>query len=90
MIVDLLSVFIPGVVMPTVMAPNRPPDVVSFTLRSETWLLLGTCRARLESGANVIKLFFFATYHWAKEARTFVTGKPFQPNLMFKIKAGAF
>ncbi len=41
----------------------------------------------LLSGANVIKLFTDVSYDFSQKARAFVTGKPFQPNLMFVGKA---
>ncbi len=46
---------------------------------------------RKRPGANVIKLFFkFESYNFLLEARAFVLGNPFQPNLMFTGKTGDY
>jgi hypothetical protein len=34
------------------------------------------------NGAYSQHFIFFATFKWAEEARVFVTGKPFQPDVM--------
>ncbi len=34
--------------------------------------------------------FFFVTYEWAKLDRVFVPHKPYQPSVMFAIKARAY
>jgi hypothetical protein len=44
----------------------------------------------LASGANVIKLFMDVIYEFLLWARAFVSGKPFQPWLMFAGKAWAY
>jgi hypothetical protein len=45
------------------------------------------CFITLTPCVNVLKLFFFVTYEWAKEAEVFVSGRPLQPNLTFVCKA---
>jgi hypothetical protein len=40
--------------------------------------------------ANVIKLFMAVSYDFSLEALAFVPDKPFQPNLMFAGKTGAY
>jgi hypothetical protein len=41
-------------------------------------------------GAVFTTLFFFVTYEWAKQARVFVPGRPFQPRQMFASKGGDY
>jgi hypothetical protein len=36
------------------------------------------------------QLIFFVTYKWTKQAKMFVPGIPFQPNLMFANKGRAY
>ncbi len=39
--------------------------------------------------ANIVKLFTVVNYECSKQARVFVLGRPFQPNLKFVRKAKA-
>jgi hypothetical protein len=41
-------------------------------------------------GACTIKLFTAVICRFSKKARVFASGKPFQPSLMFGVKAGAY
>jgi hypothetical protein len=45
---------------------------------------------RLTPGAYVIKLFTAVSYDFSEEGRVIVPSKPFQPNLMFAGKTGAY
>ncbi len=44
----------------------------------------------LKPGLNVIKLCTDIIYECLQKARVFVPGRPFQPSLMFVVKAGAY
>ncbi len=48
------------------------------------------CVSVCTSVPNAIKLFTHITYKFSKQARAFVSGKPFQSSLIFIGKAGAY
>jgi hypothetical protein len=41
------------------------------------------------AGANEIKLFADVIYRYSNKTRVLVTGKSFQPSLMYAVEAGA-
>ena len=52
--------------------------------------LLANVFVKSAPGPNVIKLFTSVIYKFSQYARVFVSGKPFQPSLMFVRKVGAY